>query len=43
MKVLTGRSTGRSTGAPTAGHLAREALSVYPAPRGQGVHPSSPG
>ena len=35
--------TGRSTGAPTAGHLAREALPAYPAPRGQGVHPLSPG
>ena len=35
--------TQRSTGAPTAGHLAHEALTVYPAPRGQGVHPSSPG
>jgi hypothetical protein len=39
----TRRLTCRSTGAPTAGHLAREALTVYPAPRGQGVHPSSPG
>ena len=37
------RLTQRSTGAPTAGHLAREALTVYPAPRGQGVQPSSPG
>ena len=37
------RLTCRSTGAPTAGHLAREALAVYPAPRGQGVQPSSPG
>jgi hypothetical protein len=35
--------TGRSTGALTAGHLAREVLLAYPAPRGQGVHPSSPG
>jgi hypothetical protein len=35
--------TCRSTGAPTAGHLARAALAVYAAPRGQGVHPSSPG
>ncbi len=37
------RLTGRSTGAPTAGHLAREALVAYSAPRGQGGHPSSPG
>ena len=37
------RLTRRSTGAPTAGHLAREAPLAYPAPRGQGVHPSSPG
>jgi hypothetical protein len=37
------RLTRRSTGAPTAGHLAREAPAVYPAPRGQGVHPPSPG
>jgi len=35
--------TRRSTGAPTAGHLARKAPAVYPAPRGQGVHPSPPG
>ena len=35
--------TGRSTGAPTAGHLAREALHAYPAPRWQGVQPLSPG
>jgi hypothetical protein len=37
------RLTCRSTGAPTAGHLAREAYLAYPAPHGQGVHPSSPG
>lgn len=42
-KLAKCRLTGRSTGAPTAGHLAREPLVVHHAPRGQGVHPSSPG
>jgi hypothetical protein len=35
--------TGRSTGGATAGHLAREALLAYPAPRGQGALPRHPG
>lgn len=35
--------TCRSTGAPTACCLARAALPAYPAPRGQGSTPSSPG
>ncbi len=35
--------TGRSTGGATAGHLARAALFVYPAPRGQGSLPCLPG
>ncbi len=35
--------TGRSTGGATAGRLARAALFVYAAPRGQGVLPCLPG
>jgi len=39
----TRRLTCRSTGGATAGHLAREALLAYPAPRGQGALPRRPG
>ncbi len=43
-KLGCGRGlTGRSTGGATAGRLARTALFVYPAPRGQGNLPRPPG
>ncbi len=38
-KRRAGGLTGRSAGGATAGHLARAALFVYPAPRGQGSLP----